>query len=149
MPAFPCFWEMERVGRMVDGGKVSFPRPTHNHFCCVHTDFIILRLRQYMCGLPRVAAERGEKCVVYSFGVAQESSWEAEILQRTDCEIYMYDFSVSTYGPQIHSLPASLRRRAHFFAYGVGSKDEEIDGIKFYTLKTLMAMNGHDWIDIC
>jgi hypothetical protein len=52
------------------------------------------------------------------------------------------------YGPQIHELSEDKRARAHFFSYGIGSKDEEIDGVNFYTLETLMRMNGHDWIDI-
>ncbi|CAD6572594.1 MAG: hypothetical protein CYPHOPRED_004889 [Cyphobasidiales sp. Tagirdzhanova-0007] len=123
VPAFPCIWEQERIGRVVDGGK-------------------------YTCGLPRIAEVRRDKCVVYSFGVAQESSWEAELLERTECEIYMYDFSVEKYGPQIEWLDEPLRKRAHFFPYGIASKDGHVDGTPFYTLKTLMKMNGHDWIDI-
>lgn len=51
---------------------------------------------QLTCGLPRIRDKRGKKCVVMSFGVERESSWEAEILERTDCTIYMYDFSVKT-----------------------------------------------------
>jgi hypothetical protein len=52
-------------------------------------------LEQYVCGLPRITQTRKEKCVIYSFGVERESSWEAEILETTDCEIWMYDFSVT------------------------------------------------------
>ena len=52
------------------------------------------------------------------------------------------------YGPQIEWLDEPLRKRAHFFPYGIASKDGHVDGTPFYTLKTLMKMNGHDWIDI-
>jgi hypothetical protein len=92
VPAFQCFWELERVGRMVDGGKVR-----HNSVIYkIYTKAEYSIPLQYMCGLPRIQQTRAEKCVIYSFGVAQESSWEAELLQRTECEIYMYDFSVKT-----------------------------------------------------
>jgi len=123
LPAFPCPWEVERVGRMGDGGK-------------------------FTCGLPRIREKRGKKCVVYSFGVERESSWEAEILERSDCEIYMYDFSVSTFGPQLQAMDPAMSSRAHFFQYGIGGKDEVVDGHQFFTLASLMKMNGHDWIDI-
>lgn len=70
-----------------------------------------------------------------------------------------------------------MSSRAHFFQYGVGGTDGVVvsvtnrsksasfvgalfsrtdhlmarscqDGHQFYTLKTLMKMNGHSWIDI-
>jgi len=43
-----------------------------------------------------------------------------------------------------------LKERAHFFPYGLGGKDEHGPSAKrpFYTLTTLMEMNGHDFIDI-
>jgi len=123
LPSFPCPFEVERIGRMGDGGK-------------------------FTCGLPRIREKRGKKCIVYSFGVERESSWEAEILERSDCEIYMYDFSVSTFGPQLQAMDPAMSSRAHFFQYGIGGKDEVVDGHQFFTLASLMKMNGHDWIDI-
>lgn len=67
--------------------------------CPITTDESDCRLSlsclQLTCGLERIQKTRGKKCVAYSFGVEQESSWEAEILQRTECEIYMFDFSVN------------------------------------------------------
>lgn len=123
VPAFTCPWEVERIGVMADGGK-------------------------YVCGLPRVKQARKDKCVVYSFGVERESSFEAEILETTECEIFMYDFSVDKFGPQIEAMNATMQARAHFHQFGVGGKDEIIDNNQFYTLETLMNQNGHDWIDI-
>lgn len=122
-PAFPCPWEVNRIGRMADGGK-------------------------YVCGLPRITQTRKDKCVIYSFGVERESSWEAEILETTDCEIWMYDFSVTEYGPQLKAMDPEMSKRAHFHPYGIGKEDKTVDGHPFYTLRTLMKMNGHDWIDI-
>lgn len=58
----------------------------------INKSYILLK---YTCGLPRIQQTKGKKCVVYSFGVERESSWEAEILERTDCEIFMYDYSVT------------------------------------------------------
>lgn len=60
----------------------------------------------------------------------------------------MYDFSVDKYGPQLEAMSSPFQARAHFFNYGIGGRDEIVDGDQFYTLKTLMSMNGHDWIDI-
>jgi hypothetical protein len=50
---------------------------------------------QYTCGLPRIRQSKGNKCIVYSFGIERDSSWEAEILERTECEVYGFDYSVS------------------------------------------------------
>ncbi len=52
---------MERVGRMGDGGK-------------------------WVCGMSRYEAlSRKRPCTLYSFGVRDESSFENELLSRTDC----------------------------------------------------------------
>jgi hypothetical protein len=50
---------------------------------------------QYTCGLPRIRQSKGCKCIVYSFGIERDSSWEAEILERTKCEVFGFDYSVS------------------------------------------------------
>lgn len=34
------------------------------------------------------------------------------------------------------------------YLQGIGKEDKTVDGHPFYTLRTLMKMNGHDWIDI-
>jgi len=120
-PAF-CAHRVERIGTFSDGGK-------------------------WVCGLERIAKK--PKCVVYSFGVNGESSFEAEILDRTNCDVYGYDFSVSEWGPEIANDPV-LSPRAHFFSYGISGKDAHAPGDNppMYTLSTLMKMNGHTFIDI-
>jgi hypothetical protein len=120
-PAFNCPHEVERLGALGDGGK-------------------------WVCGLSRVAKK--PNCVVYSFGVNLESSFEAEILSNTEnCEVWGYDFSVRKFGPEI---PQSLQNRTHFHAFGLSGSDKHGPGDvpPMYTLKSLMEMNGHTHIDI-
>jgi hypothetical protein len=75
-------------------------------------------------------------------GINLESSFEAEILASTDhCEIWGYDFSVNSFGPEIPRAQAS---RAHFHPYGLAGTDKHgpDDDPKMYTLESLMKING-------
>jgi Methyltransferase domain len=127
---------VERLGALGDGGK-------------------------WVCGLSRVAQK--PDCIVYSFGkysklvvcnylltrkkihltgINYESSFENEILSNTDnCEIWGYDFSVTSFGPQI---PKSLQYRTHFKPFGLSGSDKHgpDDEQPMYTLETLMKING-------
>lgn len=80
---------------------------------------------QYTCGLPRIEQAKGKNCVVYSFGVERESSFEAEILRRTDCSVFLYDYSVKEYGPHIAFMEEEAQKRAHFFQYGIAGENME------------------------
>ncbi|KAG8874697.1 hypothetical protein FRB98_008300, partial [Tulasnella sp. 332] len=122
LPAFQCPHKVQRVGTLGDGGK-------------------------WVCGLKQVAKQR--ECVVYSVGVNGESSFEAELLQSTNCQVWGYDYSVDRFGPEIDLKP-ELKARSHFYAYALGGTDDFGPGKNpsFYTLPTLMKMNGHDFIDI-
>jgi len=118
--AYNCPHEVQRLGALGDGGK-------------------------WVCGLSRV--EHKPDCIVYSFGVNYESSFEAEILSNTqECQIWGYD-SAKSFGPQITPTQAS---RTHFHPYGLAGKDSDgpEDDRKMYTLESLMKMNGHTHIDI-
>ena len=53
---------------------------------------------KFVCGLSALARLPEEECVLYSFGVNGESSFEAEVLQKTNCKAYGYDFSVNSWG---------------------------------------------------
>ncbi|KDQ49958.1 hypothetical protein JAAARDRAFT_42446 [Jaapia argillacea MUCL 33604] len=120
-PSFNCPHEVERIGAMGDGGK-------------------------WICGLSRLTDK--PDCIIYSIGVNYESSFEAEVLERTKhCQIWGYDFTTESFGPQI---PRLLRSRAHFKPWGLGTKDAHGSGDvqKMYTLESLMKMNGHTHIDI-
>ena len=118
-PSFSCPFPVKRVGTLGDGGK-------------------------YVCGFHRVTQGRGEnrECVVYSFGVSDESSFEAEILESTkNCQVYGYDFSVQHWGPQLRSNPA-WNDRVHFKPYKLGGVDDSSSTPEVHTLGGLMKMNG-------
>lgn len=119
--AFNCPHEVERHGALGDGGK-------------------------WVCGLSRVRDKRD--CVVYSFGIGYESSFEAEILRNTQyCQIWGYDYTVKSFRREI---PRESSHRTHFKPYDLGSEDRHgpEDKIPTYTLDTLMEINGHDFIDV-
>jgi hypothetical protein len=97
-------------------------------------------------------------------GINYESSFEAEILGNTqECQIWGYDFSVKSFGPQITEVgffQSAVSRllnilqaqasRTHFQPYGLAGKDAHgpDDKDKMYTLESLMKLNGHTHIDI-
>lgn len=81
-------------------------------------------------------------------GINYESSFEAQILGHTqDCQIYGYDFSVKSFGPEI---PSNQAHRTHFHAFGLSGSDKHgpDDNPPMYTLESLMKMNGHKHIDL-
>ena len=93
---------------------------------------------KWTCGLSRLALKRD--CVIYSFGINGESSFEAEVLSATRyCEIWGYDFSVDGWGPQI---PSKHLSRVHFGKFGLGGSDKHDGKNQFHTLQTLMKQNG-------
>ncbi|EIM81205.1 uncharacterized protein STEHIDRAFT_172201 [Stereum hirsutum FP-91666 SS1] len=123
IPSFQCPHRVERIGMRGDGGK-------------------------WVCGMDRVAEQ--QECVIYSFGINGESSFEAALLERAPgCQVWGYDFSVNEFGPEIELIP-SLQKRSHFLSAGLAGEDKasEYDNPKFYTLQSLMEMNNHTFIDI-
>jgi len=118
--AFNCPHEVERLGALGDGGK-------------------------WVCGISRL--ETKPNCVIYSFGINYESSFEATLLSRTHgCQVWGYDFSVKQFGPEI---PQTQQYRTHFNPYGLAGWDHENEqGHKMFALHSLMAQNGHTFIDI-
>lgn len=120
-PVYNCPHEQERIGALGDGGK-------------------------WVCGLSRIAEK--PDCIIYSFGVDWDSTFEAEILARTHhCEVYGYNAVSTGFGSQI---PRAQRHRTHFERYGLATTDQHgyNDDPKLWTLKSLMKENGHDHIDI-
>ncbi|KAI9452235.1 methyltransferase domain-containing protein [Lactarius psammicola] len=123
IPSFQCPHHVERIGVLGDGGK-------------------------WVCGVERIAKQ--EKCVIYSFGINGESSFEAALLERAPgCEVWGYDFTVNSFGPEIEETP-SLKERAHFFPWALGGRNAHgpEDAPKYYTLDALMQLNGHSFIDV-
>jgi len=72
--SFVCPHDIQRVGPLSDGGK-------------------------WICGMSLYEEQPRAKCVIYSFGVNYETRFEGEMLERTDCEIFAYDASVTAMGP--------------------------------------------------
>lgn len=129
---YTCPHDIQRVGRLGDGGK-------------------------WVCGMslyeakPAVAVSNPHQpkrpsTIIYSFGVNDESTFEAEMLARIpSAQIFAYDFSVDRIGSQI---PAAHSARVHFSKLGLGGIDEPTKTPAFFTLQTLMDKNKHTYIDI-
>jgi len=118
-PSYDCPHELERVGALGDGGK-------------------------WTCGLSRL--EHKPDCIIYTFGMNYETTFEAEILDRTrHCQVWGFDYRSNSFGSHIKN-----NYRAHFFSWGLSSSDahESDNNPKLYTLKTLLELNKHDHIDI-
>lgn len=64
------------------------------------------------------------------------------MLERTNCEIWGYDFSVTSFGT---NMAPGMASRAHFTQAGIGDTDPTRDP-PFYTIQDLMAQNGHDYM---
>ncbi|KAF8122068.1 methyltransferase domain-containing protein [Boletus edulis] len=124
------------------------PFPSHGEFYMLYRVGVMGDGGKWVCGLERIIPKK--KCVMYSFGINGESSFEADIMKVVPgCELYGYDFSVNSFGPEFELEPG-LKRRSHFFSYGLGPKDAftPADNPKFYSLRTPMERNGHDFIDV-
>ncbi|KAI0944248.1 hypothetical protein AcW1_002003 [Taiwanofungus camphoratus] len=120
-PVFNCPHTVERLGALGDGGK-------------------------WVCGLERLAEK--PDCVIYSFGLDWDSSFEAELLARTrHCEVWGYDYVARGFGG---AIPRALRARTHFARLSLGAADSHgpADEPKMWTLRSLMHANGHTHIDI-
>ncbi|KAF9816976.1 hypothetical protein IEO21_03741 [Rhodonia placenta] len=118
---FNCPHEVERIGSLGDGG-------------------------QWVCGIERIADK--PDCVIYSFGLDWDSSFEAELLSRTGhCEVWGYDYVAPGFG---RAVTRGLRPRTHFARLGLGASDSHgpADEPKMWTLRSLMKANGHDHIDL-
>jgi hypothetical protein len=118
-PSYGCPWELQRIGRLGDGGK-------------------------RVCGISRYSKARSRPTIVYSFGVEFDSSFEAEILARTNAQVFAFDFSTDGFGPEIR--PGDPR--AHFEKLGVGDEARSGGGIKMQSLHDIMQRYGHSYVDI-
>lgn len=117
--SWSCPFEVERIGRMGDGGK-------------------------WVCGMSRY--EKNQRpLIIYSFGVQNESSFEQEMLERTNCFIWGYDFSVEAFGP---ALVEPYRSRTKFLQAGINGQTDTVRNPPYYNIQDLMAKNGHTYIDI-
>lgn len=119
--SYGCPHDIQRVGRMGDGGK-------------------------WVCGMSLYESLPASRpCIIYSFGVRDESSFENEMLSRTNCQVWAYDFSVVDFGTQVEE---KNRDRAKFMQVGIAGKTDTTKSPPFYSIADLMKMNGHEYIDI-
>lgn len=112
-PIAPCLYR-ERIGILGDGGK-------------------------WICDLARYSNPRASTCIIYSFGVRGDSSFEAEMHERTACDIYGFDFSVTSMAGA-----AAGMERVHFQRVGLGAKETS----QLLTLKQIMEQHKHSFIDV-
>ncbi len=103
---------------------------------------------KWLCGLKNLAKLeqiKGSKppCVVYSFVYEGEGYLEAEILQQTNCSVYLYDPTRELLGDQL-DLGSGSNSRLHFDKLTIGGEER----FNRRTLELLMELNGHKWIDI-
>ncbi|KAF9206185.1 hypothetical protein BGZ59_011803 [Podila verticillata] len=119
-PSFNCPHDLQRVGRYNDGGK-------------------------WMCGMSVLEnLDPSKKCVIYSMGVYDDSSWEAEMMDRTHCEVWAFDGSVEDVAGDAKGNP-----KMHFSKVFIGNEDRvDAEGSVWKTLPTIMKENGHEWIDV-
>lgn len=94
------------------------------------------------------ARDQSDHCIIYSFGVSRESSFEAQLLQRTTCEIWGYDFSVTSWGPEVTNLSNAHQARAHFQKVGLGESVDLSRNPPYQTIQSLMQENGHAFVDL-
>ncbi|KAH9002034.1 methyltransferase domain-containing protein, partial [Lactarius hatsudake] len=123
IPSFQCPHHVERIGVFGDDGK-------------------------WVCGMKRIAKQEKYKCVIYSFGINGESSFESTLLKRgPGCEVWGYDYSVNSWGP---TGDPEVLERAHFkpFALGGTNNHEDYDNPKYWMLDSLMDLDGHTFIDM-
>lgn len=86
-------------------------------------------------------------CVVYSFGIQYESTFEEQLIERTpNCLIWGYDYSVDKFGPALKAHEA--KNRAFFTQAGIAGKTDLVSEPQMYSIQDLMAINGHDHIDV-
>jgi len=121
--------DLERVGPVGDGGK-------------------------WVCALDSlsnqpVASERS--CLMYSFGISNDISFEMEILRRTSCHIHAFDPTIGSlpfdnYNASL-SMAAQQRITFHKLALG-GHSSSSAEHLLHETMRGIMGRLGHTYVDI-
>lgn len=93
-----------------------------------------------LCILPESIAPTFKACVVYSFGISNEWSFDDAIEQVYGCEIYAFD-------PSMKGAEEKYDRSQHIHFYKIGLGDQNMTspkGWKLQTLGTIRKMLGHE-----
>jgi hypothetical protein len=67
------------------------------------------------------------------------------MLERTNCEVWGYDFSVGGFSNQ---LKPEMLHRTHFMQAGISGNTEAEKTPPFYTIQDLMKKNGHSYMSV-
>ncbi|KEY75015.1 hypothetical protein S7711_01356 [Stachybotrys chartarum IBT 7711] len=128
-PSFFCPHDLERVGTLGDGGKV------------------VCGMSRYEkeCPGPSSDINTAPELIVYSFGVNDDSSFEAALLERTNARIWGYDYSVESWAKEISPRQYS---RAQFKKMAIGKTTDDSSDPPMATIWDLMKMNGHTYVDL-
>lgn len=118
-PTWNCFAK-ERVGNQYDGGK-------------------------WHCNIN--ALRRFPKCIIYSLGSNADVGYETAVRERTDCEIHVFDPTVSK-----ERVQPLLPTNAFFHEIGVAGHTGTIDiagkPYKVSSIKDIMAELGHERVNV-
>lgn len=126
-PTFFCPFDLERVGKLGDGGK-------------------------WVCGMSHLEAQsRGPSSdanpettvVVYSFSVERDSSFEAALLTRLNAEIWGLDYSVDGWADEVP--PSS---RVHFTKAAISATTDKQQSPPKLAVHDIMKDIGHQFIHV-
>lgn len=120
MPAFPDACELSRVGlKDWDGGK-------------------------WICGLEKIPDSKERPCVVYSIGSNDQYDFEGVVRETTNCTVETFDCTAEG------ALPGYMRDRVRFHKICLGNPADAdaAAGMKFMTLRQIMAMLGHEYVTL-
>lgn len=92
-----------------------------------------------VCLDPGVAPPQAD-CIVYSFGISNEWSFD-EWMEKYGCQVFAFDPSMTDQKDQFDHSPG-----VHFYKLGLGVRDETIGGSgwKIRTLQTIYRMLNHE-----
>ncbi len=139
----------EQGVNLTDGGKVFRMYPPS--FTCPYKEERLKgdRYGKWACGIREIYGLKCDlqtpirSCVMYSFGIGPEVDFEEGILKITNCKIFAFD----QFRKGIPSKTSKDPRRMAYQKIGVADyKNYNETNLK--SIKQLMKINGHDWIDI-
>jgi hypothetical protein len=124
-PAFNCPIR-ERLGRISEGGKV-------------------------VCGIESLAAKE-KRCVVFSFGVRGDITFEEDLIRRTNCTVFAFNPSVPSLPngqTESRGCPSETGGVIYFRKEGLGSSNRiQETGWTIHDIPTLMKKLSVTHIDL-
>ena len=121
--------DLERVGPVGDGGK-------------------------WVCGLDSLSNQPPppeRSCLMYSFGISNDISFEMEVLLRTSCYIHAFDPTIGSlpFDKYNASLSTAARKRITFHKLALsGPSSSSAEQLLQETMRDIMGRLGHTYLDI-